>query len=278
MLMVTTTRKRNSLQRSVFVHSLIKHAIYTSLCIQLVPYCVHAQAPLLADLTDEFESPEPARNRLFTMSTGRTMPTGRFSIASFEIFLLQIGYAPLDFFQLNLSYLTPVSRGSQTYWSVGTKFQVLKPSGVFRGVAIGADLGFFEQVSYIAPASSYSSSIPPLVNVNMAVSVGGEIAKMHVSVGQLQWSADYGKVQVPSYIQFGFDASLSRPSATTGLKLIGELTMTQRVGTLNAAFMVIGLRGYSTHFTGDFGWPFGFGESGSFVPGLLPFFSFNFYL
>jgi hypothetical protein len=206
------------------------------------------------------------------------MPTGRFSIASFEIFLLQIGYAPLDFFQLNLSYLTPVSRGAQTYWSVGTKFQVLQPSGVFQGLAIGADLGFFEQVSYIAPANSYSSSPPPLVNANMAVSIGHENAKMHVSVAQLQWSANYGKVQVPSYIQFGFDVSMSRRSSTAGLKVLGELTMTQRLGTLNAAFLFAGLRTYSSKFTGDFGWPFGFGGSGSFIPGQLPFFSFNFYL
>lgn len=276
--MVTTTSRRYQLQRNPFVHSIIKQAIYTSLCIHLAPYCAQAQALSFADSTDEFESPEPARNRLFTMSTGRTMSPGKLSVADFEFFLLQLGYAPVGPLQINLSYLIPVTRGTNTYWSLGTKFQVLRPSGVFQGLALGADFGFFERVDYITPANSYSSSPPPLVNVNLAASLGDENLKVHMSIAQLQWSADYGKVTFPSYVQAGADISVSRPTARSGLKLMGEITFTQHVRSLTPAFMLFGVRSYGPKFTGDFGWIFGFESSGSFIPGKIPFFSFNVYL
>ncbi len=240
-------------------------------------FATYSQETRVSEGAIPSDTPEPARNRLFIMSTGQTMPAGRFSFADFEIFLLQLGYAPTDFLHLNLSYLIPVSRGANTYWSIGTKVEVLQPSGLFQGLAIGADFGFFGNVDYITPASSYASSAPRLVNVNASVSVGDENVKMHASVAQLQWRSDYGKVQVPSYVQIGADALVHKQSASAGLKLMGELMFTQHARSLNPAFMILGLRTYSAKFTGDFGWPFGFGDSGYFVPAQIPFFSFTFF-
>ena len=119
------------------------------ICVFLVQFNTYSQDLFSIDSTKTFESPEPARNRLFTMSTGRTMPTGKLSVADFEILLVQMGYAPMDFFQLNLSYLISFSRGSNPYWSIGTKVQVLQPSGVFQGLCLGADFGFFGNEDYI---------------------------------------------------------------------------------------------------------------------------------
>ena len=224
-----------------------------------------------------FDSMEFSRNRLFTMSTGRTMPAGKLSVADFEFFLVQLGYAPTEILQVNLSFLLPISK-TINYWSVGTKVQVLPPSGFFRGLSIGADVGFFGEEDYFVPVHSNGSSSPPLVNVNVAASVGNDRATLHTSISQLQWSTDYGRVVVPSYAQLGADIVVSRPTETSGLKLMSELTWTQRLGSLNPAFMFVGLRTFSSTFTADFGWPFGFGDSGSFVPSQIPFFSFNFYL
>lgn len=245
-----------------------------ALCILLLPCATFSQQTEGENSVDSIES---SRNRLFTMSTGRTMSAGKLSVTDFEFFLAQLGYAPTGFLQVNLSFLLPISK-TINYWSVGTKVQVLQPSGFFRGLSIGADVGFFGEENYFVPVNVNGSSTPPLVNVNVAASIGNDRAGLHTSFSQLQWSANYGRVAVPSYAQLGADIVVSRQTATAGLKLMSEMTWTQRLGSLNPAFMFVGLRTFSSTFTADFGWPFGFGESGSFIPSQIPFFSFNFYL
>lgn len=166
------------------------------------------------------------------------MPEGRVSIGDFMIFLLQAGYAPADFIHFNLSYLTTFTRSSARYWSVGTKVQILKPSGALKGIAIGADVGFSDELFGIS--SRYDEHV---VSFNIAASVGGSFGGVHLNMAYLASPASsYERAPFPTYIQVGTDMVLSRNENGGGMKLLGyreTLRLWEYVCALRNRFLIL---------------------------------------
>lgn len=211
-----------------------------------------------------------AQNRLFTMSTGQTMPAGKFSIADFEIFLLQGGYAPTDFLHFNLSYLTTFG-GESAYWSVGTKLQVLTPTGMFKGLAIGADFGFFDELFGIS--SRYDKRI---VSFNAAISVGGAAGAVHVNVAYLfSPASSVERTPFPTYVQVGTEVTVQRHANGGGIKLMGEILSAFSERGISGNVAIIGLRACGRSTVVDIGWPIAFGDGRTSLS-RLPFFSYCF--
>ncbi|MBX2989578.1 MAG: hypothetical protein KF749_00270 [Bacteroidetes bacterium] len=224
-----------------------------------------------ADTSSLREVYDPGQNRLFAMSTGRTMPEGKVSIGDFMLFLLQAGYAPADFIHFNLSYLTTFTRSSARYWSVGTKVQILKTNGVVKGIAIGADFGFFDELFGVA--SRYDERV---VSFNIAASVGGTFGGVHLNMAYLASPASgYGRAPFPTYIQIGTDMILSRYESGGGLKLMGEILTTPGNRGISGNVAIVGIRVCSPKSVFDIGWPFALGE-GRAVASQVPFLSFCF--
>lgn len=212
---------------------------------------------------------DPGQDRLFAMSTGRTMPEGKVSVGDFIIFLLQAGYAPADFIHFNLSYLTTFTRGSARYWSVGTKVQILKPSGALKGIAIGADVGFSDELFGIS--SRYDEHV---VSFNIAASVGGSFGGVHLNIAYLASPASsYERAPFPTYIQVGTDMVLSRNENGGGMKLLGEILTTLSNRGISGNVAIVGIRVCTPKSVFDIGWPIAFNETGTAFS-RLPFFSF----
>jgi hypothetical protein len=95
-------------------------------------------APQEADTTRPEAVQDKASNRLFWMSTGRVAAEGKFSIGLMGFLVGQLGYAPVEFAQANIS-------ATVGYWSVGVKFQPLRQHGILKGIAVGADFGTFPE-------------------------------------------------------------------------------------------------------------------------------------
>lgn len=214
---------------------------------------------------------DPAQNRLFMMSTGRTMPPEKFSIADFEVFLLQLGYAPTDFIHFNASYIIPIGGGNSPYWSLGTKVQVIQPAGAFQGLAIGGDIGFFEVLFEFSSTTRTEN----LVSLNAAMSIGNETAKIHFNIAHFVngKSSSSSSVGFPSYSQIGADVRLSNT-----LKFIVEATLPSSQNGLNGSLILAGFRAMGKKFAGDFAWGFFKATSTTFTPSGYPFVSLNFFL
>lgn len=209
---------------------------------------------------------DPAQNRLFVMSTGRTIPEGKVSLANFTIFLLQGGYAPTGFLHFNLSYFIPL--GEPVYWSVGTKIQIVRPSGGFQGFSIGADIGFFDELFKLS--SSYNSR---LLSLNAAVSGGNENAKVHFNLAHIiPLNSQYTTSGFPTYVQIGTDIKLHRNSNGGGLKFLAEALLPFSNRGISGTIILAGLRMSGRQVVGDIGWPIAVGLGGvGFSP--IPFFS-----
>ena len=197
---------------------------------------------------------DPAQNRLFWMSTGQTMPDGKFSITSFEIFSLQFGYSPIKNLQLNFStYVYPILFDENTYWSMGTKIQLLPPKRNFYGLSIGVDVGFIDKIGRIS--SSLEKSIHSL---NIATSFGTERFLTHVSASQLQFlSKNRREVPIPTFIQIGTEISLKKTNEGKGSKLIAESFFTPNdERKISFSTFIVGFRFYSQSTVAEIALPF----------------------
>jgi hypothetical protein len=227
---------------------------------------VHSQESDSTTTTTSNEIIDPAQNRLFMMSTGRTMPANKFSLADFTIVLLQGGYAPTDFLHFNLTTFIPT--GEPVYWSVGTKVQVVKPDGGFQGFCIGADVGFFDELFKVS--SSYNSQV---LSLNAAVSAGNEGAKVHANLAYIiPLSGRSISSYFPTYMQIGTDIRLRGDTSGGGLKFLAEMLLPFSNRGISGTIILAGLRISGRTVVGDIGWPLAVGAGGAgFSP--IPFFS-----
>jgi hypothetical protein len=218
-----------------------------------------------------------AQNRLFMMSTGRTMPAQKFSAGDFEIFLLQLGYAPADFAHLNFTYILPLG-GPSPYWSFGTKVQIVKQSGLLKGVAIGADVGFFDELFGVSSNYNTANDNTNIVSLNAAVTAGGDDANLHLNIAQLFPTSNHTSVEIefPTYIQTGFDFALSHRANGGGMKFMTEMLMTLTKRNFAANIVFVGLRSCGKSSVAEFGWPFSLGTSGAGAS-PVPYFSLTFF-
>ena len=186
---------------------------------------------------------DPVQNRLFWMSTGRVSEPYRFSLGTFELFVLQAGYTPTKYFQLNLS-------GTFRYWSVGTKLQLLESVGNFRGLAIGADFGF-------SPKSADMFITRDNIQVyTLSASFGTDNFQQHISVMQTYQSLrirDHNSY--PSYISLGLSYQPEqRTKWKTKLMAEGWIFNNNIEKQLEVGGIVAGLRS----FGGNFVWEIAF--------------------
>lgn len=211
---------------------------------------------------------DPAKNRLFVMSTGQTIPAGKVSLGSFEIFLLQAGYAPTEFLHFNLSYLTFFGSGASRYWSVGSKVRILSPSGAFRGLSLGADVGFFNELFVVS-----SNGDSKLLSVNVAASLGSERFGVHGSIAYLKPLSSYSsESDFPAFFQIGVDGLIRQYDNGGGLKFMLEAFSVASRKTISGSVLIAGFRHFGNKAVFDIGWPFAIG-SGGFAAARLPFFS-----
>jgi len=228
--------------------------------------------PYVAKSQENFSSPsDPVQNRLFWMSTGKTMPKGKFSVMDAEVFLLQLGYAPTNFAHLNFSWELPLFGIDNTYWSIGSKFQLIPTSGIFQGLAVGADVGFFSRIFEI----SSTSESKRLFSVNIAASFGNYFAKAHISVSQLQFSSSQSTILIPTYLQLGTDIQFIRNDDGSGAKFIAETFFSRGKTDLTLNTLIIGIRFFGKGSAGEFGWPFStinfFSSSSTLQPWSVPY-------
>jgi hypothetical protein len=174
---------------------------------------------------------DPASNRLFWMSTGNISKPHHFSIGWFEFLLIQFGYTPTDFLQLNLS-------GTGGYFSVGTKARLLPPLGIFRGLAAGADFDYFP---------SNPKNHRGLVFYTLATGFGLKSVEAHgaVSSPSLRQTSDS-----QALVQGGISVLVSGDS--TGLKLIAVWANTiEGLKKGELATWATGFRAYSNTFVAE---------------------------
>ncbi len=168
------------------------------------------------------------------MSTGKISQPRRVSIGLFEFIVLQGGYTPTDFLQLNAS-------ATFGYWSLGTKIQLLGETGAFHGLSIGGDLGFM-------PDPNTQSWTQATVRwFNIASSFGSEQVEGHINfVG-----SGFGPV-FPSIIQIGVSTTIIK-EPTNGAKLMVEswYIKNEHENKIDAVLLVAGIRAYGNSFVGE---------------------------
>jgi hypothetical protein len=176
---------------------------------------------------------DPVTNRLFIMSTGTLMQPGRVTLSSHELFLIQAGYAPNDIVQFNASaMLIPY------YFSAGAKVQVLKPNGLFRGLAVGVDVG--------AHTGLYGGSRwEEELTGNVAASVGTDDLALHVNALALT-DASFSSNRTRVSMQAGASVQLGR-TKIGGAALMGEVWMGPQ--NLEVGAGILGVRAYGKVIT-----------------------------
>lgn len=238
-----------------------------SLCILMSALCnnVRAQSADTASTISADEAIDPCSNRVFWMSTGAVSAPGRVSIGLmgapylvvagiYQATVVQLGYAPTDFLQGNLS-------GSASYWSAGVKARLLPPAGLFHGLALGVDFGFFPGTGGVIRGDNQVQSY------NVAASIGTDHAECHLNVVQLVQSEDRRPTVFPTFVQVGMIISL--PGGKAGhVSLMAELWMVNEYferGLKTGAF-ILGVRHAGQTFVmelGFLGGPRILGSSGS---------------
>lgn len=228
------------------------------------------------------EVTDPASNRLIWMSTGRTAASGRGSIGFFGapylapfapyLTFLQGGYTPISLLQFNVT-------GSLGYWSAGTKAQLVPAMGLLKGVAIGADFGFYPQNKAIFTDDRIST-------YNIAASFGWEALEGHINAMQIVQGDSRPSGSFPTYLQFGLATQL-RKSTYGGSKLIGELWYVRDYyrREFEIGLILLGIRTYKKSFVWEIATLisprlfFGRGSSSNglqFIP--APYLSFMWYI
>lgn len=202
----------------------------------------------------ETELRDPASNRLFWMSAGRTAAVKRGSVgllgAPYLIpwfpyaTFLQVGGVPTDFLQLNAT-------GSLGYGSVGAKVQFIPKMGLLLGVAAGADFGFYPQNSAILQDDRIQA-------YNLAVSFGSEEFAAHVNAMQIIQRNSYAEELIPTYLQLGVSIQLDHNPHQQG-KLIAEAWYVNSYSKrqLELGLILAGIRSYGRTFVMEIAFLFG---------------------
>lgn len=202
----------------------------------------------------ESELRDPASNRLFWMSTGRTAAVKRTSVgllgAPYLIpwfpyaTFLQVGGVPTDFLQFNAT-------GSLGYGSVGAKVQFVPKMGLLLGVAAGADFGFY-------PKNSALLQDDRIQAYNLAVSFGSEEFAAHVNTMQIIQRNSHTEELIPTYIQLGVSIQLDHNPNRQG-KFIAEAWYVNSYSRrqLELGLLLAGIRSYGRTFVFEIALLFG---------------------
>ncbi|TAK53613.1 MAG: hypothetical protein EPO24_14150 [Bacteroidetes bacterium] len=190
-------------------------------------------------LEKQEELTEASRNRLFWMSTGKISAPHRVSIGLFSFLVLQGGYSPTDFLQLN----TSLTFG---YWSLGSKFQLMQETEFIRGISVGADIGFSPQ------SESFVVTRDQLTAFTVSGSFGNENAQLHLASFMVVQPNKTWENTLPPSFQIGFDIQLDRDSNRQA-KLMAESWWVYEpsLKKYDAAIIMIGGRSYGRTFILD---------------------------
>lgn len=181
---------------------------------------------------------DPASHRLFWMSTGAIAKQGTFSIGVFEFLVAQTGYTPTDFLQLNASATW------FGYWSFGSKFQIVRPASIFRGLSFSADVGFYPRERYSTAERDH------LTSLTLASSAGSEHVQAHGAVMHLISQPGAGTGGEQTWAQFGL--SMNSAEGGSGIKFIGEVWVTRGdAGGFVVGGVLAGIRYYGRIFVGE---------------------------
>jgi len=215
--------------------------------------CVTAQTADTSGGEGSGDGRDPCSNRVVWMSTGDVSAPGRFSLGLmgapylviagiYQATVLQVGYTPMDFLQFNAS-------GSATYWSVGMKARLRKPSGFFRGLAIGADFGFFPGTGGVI---SYDNEVQAY---NLAASFGTQEITAHVNLMQLVQPNDERPTRFPTFVQVGLVLTKMKGGGDRHASLLAEIWMVndQTLHRLKLGLFILGIRSYGPTFVWDLG-------------------------
>ncbi|MDP2207170.1 MAG: hypothetical protein Q8K98_00155 [Bacteroidota bacterium] len=189
---------------------------------------------------------DPVQNRLFWMSTGNTIPEGKFWGSMYTFFLIQGGYAITDYFHLNLTTNLPIWGSS--FLGTGAKFQIYKGDDFVRGVAIGADW-------FIANKLFSSGYMGENFYGNLSLSLGTDYTKLHFNITQFfQKETEYSRSH--SWAQVGFETIISSKDKG-GVKFIAEGMVPQTYDErFELSLFLIGVRAYRSNFVSELAFVF----------------------
>lgn len=189
---------------------------------------------------------DPVQNRLFWMSTGNTVPKGKFWASMYTFYLIQGGYAITDYFHLNLTKQAPIWGSSVL--GTGAKFQIYKGDDLVRGVAIGADW-------FLANKLFSSDYTGENFFGNVSFTLGTDNTKLHLNVTQFfQEETQYSRSH--SWAQVGFETIISS-TQKGGAKFIAEGTMPQTSDErFELSLFLLGVRAYRNSFVTELAFVF----------------------
>jgi len=258
-------------------------SIFLELLMKAIPVHLRIELLLTFFCCNAFgQTIDPASNRVFWMSTGKISAPLRGSIGIMGapylipvtpyLTFIQGGYSPTNFLQFN-------GTGSIGYWSMGAKGQLLQPFGVFQGLAIGFDFGFY-------PENNGLIGDDQIQSYNVAASVGTEAFQGNVNVVQLVQKRSYSTTPVPTFLQIGIQMD-KKGAVDHGTKFMAEIWFVNNktVGKLELGVLLVGIRPYGRNFVWDlaiiFGPKLSFGHGSStnklqFLP--LPYVSFMWFI
>ncbi len=259
--------------------AILHQILFTALCFTQPT----DSSSIVAPVTD------PLKSRLFLMPTGQLMDEGKFSITDIDFYLLHFGYSPFSFLQVNFTGLISLTFGKEdndVNLSFGTKYQILKPIGLLKGIALGVDIGYFgkqRQYSFdfeedyrsykyydglfddVVNKSMIRTS-PFVTSTNIAASFGTNDLQTHVNIGQLYFEhpTEQGVddfLPFPSYLQFGIAYDLGETSRKVHIKFIIEtyITNLHYNKTYEGDFIFTGCRFYGKKAVVDIAFPISLG-------------------
>ncbi len=190
---------------------------------------------------------DPIHNRLFWMSTGNTVPKGKFWGSSYTFFLIQGGYAITDYFHFNLTTQLPI--WGNTFLGTGVKFQIYKSDELVRGIAIGAD--------WFIANKLFSPNTNPRENFygNISFSLGSDYTKLHLNVTQFfRNETEYSDSHY--WGQVGFETIISSKEKG-GIKFITEGIIPQNYDEgFELSLFLMGVRTYRNNFVAELAFVF----------------------
>ena len=233
---------------------------------------------------EQFTISDPARNRLFVMSTGQIIPRGKFAISDYEIIVLGLGYAPTDFLQFNFVMFPPwflLSRGGdEAFWIAGTKVQLIPPSNLFQGVSLGVDYIYNSLAPNTGahPAGDIftgSSTAERWISANVAGSIGTQSVKGHVNFAHI-WRT---QTETTSYVQVGAEFCFSSVTNNEGSKVMAETWFASDGNeSIQLSTLILGVRKFSDDLTIEIGWPFYRNEEKPLRAYPIPYASINIFI
>jgi hypothetical protein len=196
----------------------------TLLLLLLLPLTMSAQET--SDTTRK-GADDPAPNHLFLMSTGRLVEPGKVVVSMHELTVGQIAFTPGESYQISTVVMPlPGVVGA------GVKAQLIRPAGLFQGLAAGADVY----------GALFETSLPVTPVFSVAASIGVPELMLHAAA-----QGGLGDDGVIGLLQLGAEAEIGS-TGFQGLKLIGEMTLSPNLFSHDPLGInpvgIVGLRGY----------------------------------